>query len=104
MRARWNETSLAILANLSMNPGTTAKKIAKDVGKKHTSVSTILKRLFECGAVSRVRVVAGEVVLDKELSISRDKYVFHFFITDKGRGRLAMAVAKNQKDLLMSSS
>lgn len=87
MRARWNETTEAILQAITQGKST-VREISKVIDAEEGNVSTILLRLYRAGHVERERVEAGRVVVDKEEGISRPKYVFEYSITDRGGGRL----------------
>jgi predicted transcriptional regulator len=87
MRARWNETTEAILVALASGKST-VKEIAKEIESEEGNVSTILLRLFRAGHVGREKVEVGKVVIDREEGVSRPKYIFEYSITDRGGGRL----------------
>lgn len=87
MRARWNETTEAILGALTQGKST-VREISKAVEAEEGNVSTILLRLYRAGHVDRERVQAGKVVVDREEGISRPKYIYEYSITDRGGGRL----------------
>lgn len=88
MRARWNETTRAILAELLSGGAATVREISKAVDSEEGNASTILLRLYRAGHVERERVQAGKVVIDREEGVSRPKYVYSYSVTKRGNGRL----------------
>lgn len=87
MRARWNETTEAILQAIKGGKST-VREIAKEVDAEEGNVSTILLRLYRAGHVGRERVADGKVTIDREEGVTRPKYIFEYAITDRGGGRL----------------
>lgn len=88
MRARWNQTTEAILTTLSAKKGASSEDIARRIKATVTTVSTTLLRLFKAGNVEREKVQDGEVVLDEEEGVTRPRHIYRYSITEKGIRRL----------------
>ena len=98
MRARWNETTRAILAELLSGGAATVREISKAVDSEEGNTSTILLRLYRAGHVERESVQSGKVVIDREEGVSRPKYVYSYSITKRGEGRLGYISSKKKSD------
>jgi len=99
MRARWNETTRAVLEVLVREDGSTVREISKEVDSEEGNISTILLRLYRAGHVSRERVEDGRVVIDQEEKVSRPRYIYEYSITERGRGRLSFISGDRSKGL-----
>jgi predicted ArsR family transcriptional regulator len=91
MRARKNESTAAILQELTRGDGT-CQAIAGRLGTKGPKVSMILLHLVRMGQASRKTVHEGEIVVDQDEGISRPRYVYVYSITQKGASRLETIV------------
>lgn len=96
MRARWNETTWTILAELLSGGNATVREISKSIKSEEGNVSTILLRLYRAGHVERESIQSGQVVIDREEGVSRPKYVYSYSITKRGEGRLGYIASQKK--------
>jgi len=92
MRARKNETTSAVLQELTRGEST-AQGIANRLETKVPKVSMTLLKLVRAGHVTRKAIHEGEIVVDADEKIVRPRYVFSYSITKKGVSRLETILA-----------
>ena len=93
MRARKNQTTVRILAELEKGSGT-ALEIAERLQEGTTKISTILLRLYQQGHVGRERIRQGVIVIDKDEGVVRPRHLFQYSINEKGKSRHERIAAK----------
>jgi DNA-binding MarR family transcriptional regulator len=99
MRARKNEATLRILKFVAANKGAEAHEIAERLRATTPSTSAILLRLVSSSykQLSREKVHAGWIVIDKEENAKRRRMVYVYSITDRGLGRLKILEKRESK-------
>jgi len=95
MRARWNETTGALLTAL-LKGKAAVEDLSKALKAAPTTVGTVLLRLYRAKNVDREKIEDGVVVIDAEEEVTRPRHVYVYSITEKGKARLAW-IRKSRK-------